>query len=67
MGKIKNEQILLGSITLSFDEVKPLFTSAQLTETTEVILDCVGNHKAIPTVLTKDDMINLLTFSNKNV
>ena len=67
MEKIKSEKILLGFIMVSFDEIKPLFTSVWLTETTEVIFDCVGNHKAVSTVLIKDDMKNLLTFYNKNV
>ena len=47
MGKIKNEQIPLGFTMVSFD-VK-LFTSVPLTETIDIILDCVYNHKEIST------------------
>ena len=50
----------------SFD-VKSLFTSVLLTETIDIILDSVYNHKGISTVLTKNEMKKLLTLSTKNL
>ena len=67
MGKIKDEQLLLGSTIVSFNCVKPLFTFVQLTEATDIILDRVYNRKEISTELTKSDMKKLLTLCNKNV
>ena len=66
MGKIKNKQIPLGFTVASFD-VKSLFTSVLLTETIDIILDSVYNHKGISTVLTKNEMKKLLTLSTKNL
>ena len=66
MGKIKSEQIPLGFTMVSFD-VKSLFTSIPLTETIDVILDCVYNRKEISTILTKSEMKKLLTLCTKNV
>ena len=40
---------------VSFD-VKSLFTSVPLTETIDIILDCVYNRKEISNVLTKDEI-----------
>ena len=64
MGKIKSEQIPLCFTMVSFD-VKSLFTSNLLTETIDVILDCVYNRKEISTILTKSEMKKLLTLCTK--
>ena len=46
MGKIKNKQRPLAFAMVSFN-VKLLFTSIPLTETVNIILDCVSNCKEI--------------------
>ena len=66
MGKIKTEQVPLGFTMVSFD-VKSLLTSVPLTETIDIILERVYNHKEISTVLTKNEIKKLLTLCTKNV
>ena len=66
MGKIKNEQISLGFTMVSFD-VKSLLTSVPFTETIDIILDHVHNHKEISIILTKNETKKLLTLCTKNV
>ena len=51
---------------LSFD-VKLLCFSFLLTETIDIVLDRIYNHKEISTVLVKDEMRKLLTLRTKNV
>ena len=60
MGKIKNEQIPLGFTMVSFD-IKSLFTSVPLTEAMDIISDRVYNRKEISTVLTKNEMENIVS------
>ena len=66
MRKIRYEQIPLGFTMVSFD-VKSLFTSVQLTEPIDIILDRVYNGKEISTVLTKNEMKKLLTLCTKGL
>ena len=66
MGKIKRELIPVG-FTMASPDVKSLFTSIRLAETIDIILDRIYNHKEISTVLTKNEMRNLLTLCTKNV
>ena len=66
MGKIKNEQMPL-VFTIVSSDIKSLFTSVQLTQTIDIILDDVYNRKEISTVLTKNEMKNLSTLYPKNV
>ena len=64
MGKIKNEQMPLVFTIVSFD-IKSLFTSVQLTQTINFILHRVYNRKEISTILTKNEMKNMLTLCPK--
>ena len=52
---------------VSFNYIKLLFTSVQLTEAIDIILDRVYNRKKISTELIKTDMKKLLTLCNKNI
>ena len=65
-GKIKNEQIPLG-FTIVSSAIKSLFSSVQLTEAIDFILHRVYNRKELSTVLTKNEMRNMLTLYPKNV
>ena len=65
-GKIKNEQIPLG-LTIVSSAIKSLFSSGQLTETIDLILHRVYDLKELSTVLTKNEMKNMLTLYPKNV
>ena len=62
----RNEQISLGFAIKSFD-VKSLLTYIPLTETMDITLSCVYNHNEISTVLTNNEMKELLTLCTKNI
>ena len=64
MGKIKNEQMPL-VFTIVSSDIKSLFTSVQLTQTINFILHRVYNRKEISTILTKNEMKNMLTLCPK--
>ena len=66
MNKVKNERIPQGFSIVSFD-VKPLFTSVPLEKTIDIALERIYLRKEIATILTKNEMKNLLILCTKNV
>ena len=66
MNKVKNERIPQGFSIVSFD-VKSLFTSVPLEKTIDIALERIYLRKEIVTILTKNEMKNLLILCTKNV
>ena len=66
MNKVKNERIPQGFSMVSFD-VKSLFTSVPLEKTIDIALERIYLRKEIATILTKNEMKNLLILCTKNV
>ena len=64
--KVKNERISQGFSIVSFD-VKSLFTSVPLEKTIDIALERIYLRKEIVTILTKNEMKNLLILCTKNV
>ena len=58
--------VIAGFTMVSF-YVKSLYTFVPLTETIDIILECVYHRKEISTVLIEDEMKKLLTLCTKNV
>ena len=58
--------VIAGFTMVSF-YVKSLYTFVPLTETIDIILECVYNRKEISTVLIEDEIKKLLTLCTKNV
>ena len=63
---MKNERISQGFSIVSFD-VKSLFTSVPLEKTIDIALERIYLRKEIVTILTKNEMKNLLILCTKNV
>ena len=66
MKKVKNKRIPQGFSMVSFD-VKSLFTSVPLEKTIDIALERIYLRKEIVTILTKNEMKNLLILCTKNV
>ena len=66
MNKVKNERIPQGFSMVSFD-VKSLFTSVPLEKTIDIASERIYFRKEIVTILTKNEMKNLLILCTKNV
>ena len=64
MNKVKNERIPQGFSMVSFD-VKSLFTSVPLEKTIDIALERIYLRKEIVTILTKNEMKNLLIICTK--
>ena len=66
MNKVKNERIPQGFNMVSFD-VKSLFTSVPLKKTIDIAFERIYLRKEIETILTKNEMKNLLILCTRNV
>ena len=66
MNKVKNEGIPQGFSMVLFD-IKSLFTTVPLEKSTDITLARIYHQKEIETILTKNEMKNLLLLSTKNV
>ena len=66
INKVKNERIPQGFSRMLFD-VSSLFTSLPLEKTTGITLERIYHRKEIETILTKNEMKNLLILCTKNV
>ena len=66
MNKVKNERIPQGFSMVLFD-IKSLFTTVPLEKSTDITLARIYHQKEIETILTKNEMKNLLLLSTKNV
>ena len=58
---------MIAGFTMVSFYVKSLYTFVPLTETIDIILECVYNRKEISTALIEDEMKKLLTLCTKNV
>ena len=66
INKVKNERTPQGFSRMLFD-VSSLFTSLPLEKTTGITLERIYHRKEIETILTKNEMKNLLILCTKNV
>ena len=65
MNKVKNERIPQGFSMVLFD-IKSLFTTVPLEKSTDITLARIYHQKEIETILTKNEMKNLLLLCTRN-